>query len=77
MEASPLYLCTRVTLTDRETGRMAFLWETEGKSVEYIVNECTDQYMGLGAYTILMADCVQLHTGMSMLHFLHLLRLES
>ena len=51
---NPLHLCMRVTVTDRETGKMALLWQS-GKGMKMSVNSCAEwvsQYLPEGGYYI-------------------------
>ena len=40
--ANPLHLCTRVTVTDRHTGKMALVWSSLGKDKKYLLNSSAD-----------------------------------
>lgn len=38
--ANPLRLCMRVTVTDRQTGKMALVWSSLSKEMQYLLNNC-------------------------------------
>jgi hypothetical protein len=61
--ANPLHLCMRVTVTDRETGKMALIWQS-GKSMKMSVNSCAEwvsQYLPEGGYYIRSTGWTPLH----------------